>query len=48
MGSMTSISMMCCLFTRRRDRKYPTGKAMIRQMTVAISASSRLRANTEP
>ena len=48
MGSITSICMIRCLLTRRRDRKYPTGKAITRQMTVVIMASRRLRANTEP
>ena len=48
MGSITSICMIRCLFTRSRDRKYPTGKAMTRQMTVAMRASSKLRAKTEP
>ena len=48
MGSMTSICMIRCLFTRSRERKYPTGKAMTRQMTVAMRAKSRLRAKTEP
>ena len=46
MGSITSICMMCCLDVRRRERKYPTGNASTRQMTVATAARIRLRANT--
>ena len=45
-GSMTSISIMCCLLARRRDRKYPTGNARTRQMTVDTAARIRLRINT--
>ena len=44
---MTSISMICCLLARRRLRKYPTGNARTRQMTVASAASSRLRPKTD-
>ena len=46
MGSIMSISMMCCLLARRRERKYPTGNARTRQITVEIAAKIRLRANT--
>ena len=46
MGSIMSISIMCCLLARRRERKYPTGNAMTRQITVEIAAKIRLRANT--
>ena len=47
MGSMTSISIICCLLARSRLRKYPTGYASTRQMIVASAASSRLRPKTE-
>ena len=46
MGSIISISMICCLLARRRERKYPTGNAMTRQTTVEMAARIRLRANT--
>ena len=46
MGSIMSISIMRCLLARRRERKYPTGNAMTRQITVEIAAKIRLRANT--
>ena len=46
MGSIISMSMMCCLLARRRDKKYPIGNAIIKQMMVEMAARIRLRANT--